>query len=199
MRPLPGMDTPEHSARLAARIRSGDEASLGAWYESEWPRVYRLCLGYLTDPAAAEEAARDAMHHLQDVLARWPVEVPYARWSTTVVANRCRDVLRRREVRGRCEAAAAAQGLGMPGPAQDPAVAAGLSEVQALLVESLRHLPPREREVFLLRDLEGHGFADIAAAMGTSPSAARALLSSARQRLRGLLSRHVANLPGSPP
>ena len=53
--------------------------------------------------------------------------------------------------------------------------------------EAIARLPQADREVVVLRHLEGLHPADIAAVLGTSPGAVEVRLSRARQRLKGLL------------
>lgn len=172
---------------LALRVRAGSESAIGPWFEAESPRIFRICLGILASRREAEEMAQESLAHLLEVIPDWPTEVPYLRWSTTVVANLCRDRLRRRTSRHRAEARASEVGATLPSPLPDPSDAAAAAEVQRVLIEALRVLPPREREVFVLRDLEGQEFADIAAVLGSPEGTVRALLSTGRERLRALL------------
>ena len=62
---------------------------------------------------------------------------------------------------------------------------------QSVLCE-IERLPKAERHVLLLSAIEQLGTAEIAAVLGRSESAVRALLSRARARLRERLSRHAA-------
>ncbi len=74
-----------------------------------------------------------------------------------------------------------------------PAGDAGDPEQQALLVDSigpamllvLDTLPPAERLAFVLHDMFGVSFAEIAPIVGRSPEAARQLASRGRRRVRG--------------
>jgi RNA polymerase sigma-70 factor (ECF subfamily) len=69
-------------------------------------------------------------------------------------------------------------------PYEDPARSAELADsvsMAALLL--LERLTPRERAVFVLREVFGFGFADIASAVGTSEAACRQLASRARRHM----------------
>ncbi|MFT5080739.1 MAG: RNA polymerase sigma factor (sigma-70 family) [Planctomycetota bacterium] len=172
---------------LIPRVIAGDGDSLDTWYRAEWPVVYRLCLGLLADHSAAEDAAQDSMLRLTDRLATWDAARSYGPWRTSVVLNLCRDCLRRRTTRS--EAAAFEAGNTRPLP--DPSVHAERAEVQAALEEALLELTDREREAFVLRDLEGMSTEHVADAMAIAASSVRSLLTLARRRLRNLLAHRL--------
>ena len=107
----------------------------------------------------------------------------YRAWRTTLVLNRCRDRMRRAAAR---REGGGGRGHGRPEePLPDPADAAQRAETAATLAFGLRALPPREREAFVLRDLEGLDTAEVARVLSITESSVRSLVTLARQRLRG--------------
>jgi RNA polymerase sigma-70 factor (ECF subfamily) len=107
-------------------------------------------------------------------------------WLTTVVARVCLDILRTRKLR-REEPLTA--GLSHNHPSDD----ASTPEQQSLLADSigsalllvLDTLAPAERVAFVLHDLFGVSFEEIAPIVGRSPAAARQLASRGRRRVQG--------------
>jgi RNA polymerase sigma-70 factor (ECF subfamily) len=108
-------------------------------------------------------------------------------WLTTVVSRVCLNVLRKRNTRGE-------QPLELHFP--DPIVTVGDQddpEQEALLADSvglallivLDTLPPAERMAFVLHDMFGVSFDEIATIVDRSPVAARQLASRARRRVQG--------------
>lgn len=176
--------------RLALDARRGDARAHEAWYAAEFPRVWRLALGILADPGEAEEVAQEAMLHLSDKLELWDPGRPYAAWSSKVVVNRCRDHLRRRGARRDAEERAPELPERLPHP--EDAAAAG--EVREILTNCLADLAPREREVFCMRDLEGHSTRETARVLDVTESTVRSLLTLARKRLRRLLATRAPGL-----
>jgi RNA polymerase sigma-70 factor (ECF subfamily) len=136
----------------------------------------------LADALDAEEAAQDAMLHLCDRLGNWDQARAYRSWRTTVVANLCRDRLRRRDTRARLEGSAACERPLHTDP--NPSAALEARELQALLQRALALLSPREREAFVLRDLEGQSTEAVAGALGIEAASVRSLVTLARRRLR---------------
>lgn len=182
--------------QLIGPVRNGDADAIDAWYRREHPHVHRLCLGLMARAADADDLAQDAMLHLLDRLDDWDARRAYTPWRTRVVVNLCRDRWRRAGARSRAEERAGEQPVT---PVPDPSVAAEASELRDVLTEALGALTPREREVFVLRDLEGHATKDAARMLEIGESSVRSLLTLARRRLRDLLGPRLAVEPGGTP
>ncbi len=181
------------SADLLSEAARGRPEAQDRWFRAEFPCVFRLCLGFLADAAAAEDLAQDAMLHLLDRLDRWNPQRPYQAWRTTVVLNLCRDHLRKRGVRQRAEDQLRL--LPESNALPDPHEAASGRELREVITRALAQLPPRERVAFVLRDLEHQETAAVAIAMEIEPATVRSLLTLARRRLRGILGPALAMGP----
>jgi RNA polymerase sigma-70 factor, ECF subfamily len=180
------------SQTLALAAARGGPEALDTWLRAEHPIVWRLCFGLLADRTEADDLAQDAMLHLSDRLSDWDPERPYTVWRNAVVTNLCRD--RRRRQRARCDAELGAAQAGLPDRLPAPDDDAQRREVREALRLGLAALTPREREVFVLRDLEGVATRDAAATLGITEGTVRSLLTLARRRLRGLLAQRVPGL-----
>ncbi|MFC4120856.1 sigma-70 family RNA polymerase sigma factor [Nonomuraea zeae] len=110
-------------------------------------------------------------------------------WLTTVVGRVCLDMLRTRS--SRREEPLEAH---LPDPVVSPANGGELDPEQAVLIADsvglallvvLESLTPTERLAFVLHDMFGVPFEDIAPLVGRSTAAARQLASRARRRVRG--------------
>ncbi len=160
-------------------------------------RAFRMAQVALRDPDDAMDVVQDAMLKL----ARNYAAKPSAEWRPLfyrILENGIRDLQRRRSVRKRVMA-------WLPGPKEDPdneasdpldSVADGGPAVPDLMMQSeameqleisLRQLPARQREAFLLRNLEGLDVAETAAAMGCSQGSVKTHYSRAVHALRAQL------------
>ncbi|MBO0816643.1 MAG: RNA polymerase sigma factor SigJ [Actinobacteria bacterium] len=153
--------------------------------------AYRL-LGSLAD---AEDA-------VQETYARWYALTPQqqhaienpAAWLTTVASRICLNVLG--SARARRETYVGEwvpEPLpdpgewpgGRTGPAADPADRVTLDEsVSMAFLVVLESMTPAERVAFILHDVFGYPFAEVARIVGRTPAACRQLASSARHRIR---------------
>jgi RNA polymerase sigma-70 factor (ECF subfamily) len=148
----------------------------------------------LRDPDDAMDVVQDAMLKLARNYATRPSE----EWRPLfyrILENGVRDLQRRRTVRKRFM-------TWLPGPKEDPdheaqdpldSVADGAPAVPDLLMQdqamqkleaSLRELPARQREAFMLRNFEGLDVAETATAMGCSQGSVKTHYSRAVHTLR---------------
>lgn len=98
-------------------------------------------------------------------------------WLTTVVSRECLDMLRTR--RRRAE-------VPLDVVAEWPSETTGHDDsIEAALLVVLDRLSPKQRVAFVLHDLFGVRFADIATTVGTTPAAAKQLASRARRDVYG--------------
>lgn len=179
---------------LVQRVIAGDPESLDVWYRAEFASVWRLALGVLLRSEEAEDLAQEAMLKLHDNLERWDPRRAYGPWRNTLVLNLCRDRLRRLDARERAESTAAERNARTEWPQPSEAIEQG--ELRRLLQSALAELTPREREAFVLRELEGNSSEEVAEVMGIGVSSLRSLLTLARRRLRDVLGRRAPELIG---
>jgi RNA polymerase sigma-70 factor (ECF subfamily) len=116
-------------------------------------------------------------------------------WLTTVVARISLDMLRSRKAR-REDALDAGKESTRPSQAPDPEQEAILAESVGLaLMVVLQKLDPAERIAFVLHDMFGLPFQEIASIVERSPDAARQLASRARRRVQGAPAAPDTDLP----
>jgi RNA polymerase sigma-70 factor (ECF subfamily) len=157
----------------------------GEWlaerFEADRARLQAVAYRLLGSAGEAEDAVQEAWLRLSRSDTS-EVENLSA-WLTTVTARVCLDMLRSR--RSRREEPLAAEGESIP-DAADPEREAVLAESVGLaMLAVLQRLAPAERVAFVLHDVFGVPFDDIADIVGRSPVAARQLASRGRRRVRG--------------
>jgi RNA polymerase sigma factor (sigma-70 family) len=162
------------------------ENDLAMAFEEHRPRLRAVAYRMLGSLADADDVLQDAWLRLSRSGTSEIANL--GGWLTTAVARLCLTTLSARE-RQPAEPA----GVHLP----DPAIVVGLAdaddpEQQAVLADSvglallvvLDTLTPAERLAFVLHDMFGVAFGDIAAITGRSAAAARQLASRARRRVR---------------
>lgn len=157
---------------------------LARQFEENRNLLRKVAFRILGTDSEAEDAVQEAWLRL--VRSDAGVIENLTGWLTTVVARICLDMLRSRKARHE-------EPIDSVGPGQiadtgttDPEREAILADTigPALLVV-LNMLSPAERVAFVLRDMFGMPFEEIAPIIGRSQTASRQIASRARRRLRG--------------
>jgi len=148
--------------------------------------VLRLCHLLLGDPDDAHDVSQDVFvkcFREQDAKAK---VIAWGPWLNRVAVNACHDRSRRR--RRRCDSDVLALGeydLVDESPTPEKEVLG--NERRRAIWERLRRLPLRQREVFVLRYLEGWSTEDTAAALRVTTGTVKRHLFRAIHRLRAHL------------
>jgi RNA polymerase sigma-70 factor (ECF subfamily) len=128
----------------------------------------------------AMEVAQEALLRAFKYLARYDSSRSFRNWLFQIAANEARDRARkRRRETGALEDA----GRELPG-SQDPESGRRSQEFRSDLEKCLSVLSRREREVFILRDIEELDIRETAKALGCSSLSVRVNLSTARRKIR---------------
>jgi RNA polymerase sigma-70 factor (ECF subfamily) len=162
-----------------------DDDWLTAQFEESRPRLHALAYRMLGSHAEADDAVQETWLRLR---RNDPAEIEnVGGLLTTVVGRVCLDRLRARRARPEDpvdDLTAGAAPAVDPGP--DPVDEALLAEsVGTALMVVLDRLGPAERVAFVLHDVFGVPFDDVAEILGRSSDSSRQLASRARRRLQG--------------
>lgn len=158
--------------------------SLAVSYDRARPRLVRVAYAILGSVAEAEDVVSDCWLRLVAADARDPVTDVEA-WATTAVARAALDVLRSARVRReRYIGPWLPEPVVEPGSSLDPAERVSLDDqVSYALLVVMESLTPAERTSWVLHDLFGVSFDDVAHAVGRSPAAVRQLAARARRHI----------------
>jgi RNA polymerase sigma factor (sigma-70 family) len=159
--------------------------SLAVRFEEHRPHLKSVAYRMLGSLAEAEDAVQEAW--LRVTRADTASVDNLGGWLTTVVARISRNVLRSRHREEPLDAHVPDPVLArLDGGAPDPEQEALLADSVGLaLLVVLDALTPAERLAFVLHDVFGVPFADIATALDRSEAAAQQLASRARRRVQG--------------
>jgi RNA polymerase sigma-70 factor (ECF subfamily) len=141
--------------------------------------AYRLTRNWEDAREVAQEALLRAFKHL----GRYDTSRSFRNWLFQIAANQARDRIRRRRKDAEVVDAAGRE----PAAGDDPEAGRRAKEFRSDLEECLSVLGPREREVFVLRDLEELDIKEAARALGCSSVSVRVHLSSARRKIRNAI------------
>jgi RNA polymerase sigma-70 factor (ECF subfamily) len=156
---------------------------LAAAFSRARPRLVRVAYAIIGSHSEAEDVVADCWFRLVAADDDEPVRDVEA-WAVVAVSRMALDVLRSARVRRERYV-----GPWLPEPvveAADPADKVTLAdEVGYAMLVVMETLSPAERTAFVLHDLFGVTFDEVAAIVGRAPAAVRQLASRARRHVRG--------------
>ncbi len=212
--PVAGSILSTDDLELLARLRRGDEAAFIQLVERLCGPMLRLAMVHVGNRAVAEEVVQDAWVGVLAQLDRFEGRSSLRTWVLRILVNRART----RAVRERRTLPfSSLDGLDGPGgPAVEPErfLPAGhrwaghwaspprswrdlpeerllSAETRAEVERAVELLPPAQRAVITLRDVEGMTAAETCELLGLTEGNQRVLLHRARSRVRRALERYL--------
>ena len=194
----------------------GDERAFEWLVRQHHTTLVRLALRYVRDPAIAEEVAQETWLQVLKGLPRFQLRSSLKTWMTRIVMNRARTRARRnRRSLPFSDAWLATVGEGEPAVDQDrffpsdsaanadrwasaprpfvPEERVVADETQSIVQRAIAALPVAQREVIVLRDIEGHSAVEVCNTLGLSETNQRVLLHRARSKVRAVLEPYLSD------
>ncbi len=184
-------------AELLAAVREGDEAALDELLRRYEGRIFRFGRKLCGDPEAAADVLQETMLAVARHADQFRGDADFSSWLWTVARRNCGRMRRRRA--GEPESHDPAEALPLADPSADPEADAQRAAWGDRLDQALDELEPAQREVVLLRDVEGMTAPEVARVLGISTGAVKSRLHRARTKLRKLLAPLADTPPASPP
>jgi RNA polymerase sigma-70 factor (ECF subfamily) len=196
---------------LVERLRAGDEAAFAALVDRYQPSLVRLARMYVRDRSTAEEVAQETWLAVLNGIDRFEGRSSFKTWLFRILTNRAKT-------RGQREARSVPfSSIGEPGePAVDPDRFQGegeqhpggwrvfptpwegdpeerllAGETRALILDTIEQLPPNQRAVITLRDIDGFSAEEVRNVLDVSDTNQRVLLHRARSRVRRVLEQYL--------
>lgn len=205
-------------AALVAALRAGDERAFTALVERHHGAMVRVARAFVASAAVAEEAAQEAWLGVLRGIDRFEGRASVKAWIFQIVVNcaRSRGALERRSI-----PLSALDDPDAPGaPAVDPArfldeghaewpghwasppepwadERLAARETVERVLAAIDALPPAQRRVILMRDVEGFSAEEACAMLELSEGNQRVLLHRARSKVRAALERHLSGAEAS--
>lgn len=173
--------------KAEAEIVADANTACESLFQAQYPRILRLCRLFLMDVHEAEEVTQEVFEKLVRQWRSHKEILSWEAWLTRVAVNACHD--RRRSSwwkwwrSGRLEASMEEAVDRQPTP-EDQLLSL---EQQKRLWIRFQRLAPRQREVFILRRLEGLSTEEVANLLGVTTGSVKRHLFHALQNLQRML------------
>ena len=206
-------DATQDEAELLARLRAGDEQAFAELVDRSHPTMLAVAQAHVRSRAVAEEVVQEAWMGVIRGVGGFDGRSSLKTWMLRIVVNtaKTRGVKTARSVP---LASLAAEGEGEPavdadrfrGPGdqypggwkvfpanwhQLPDDTLQQHEALDLIVATIAALPPAQRSVIRMRDVEGCSAGEVCEALELSEGNQRVLLHRARSRVRAALEQHL--------
>jgi RNA polymerase sigma-70 factor, ECF subfamily len=190
----------DDDATLVERLRAGEEDAFADLVRRYQAPLLRLAEATVGSRAVAQEVTQDTWLAVVRGVDRFEGRSSFKTWLFHILLNRARTAAGKEQRAGRPDDAvderfdAKGAWASPPEPwadrAEDRLVAAELAEK---VKELLPRLPEAQRQVVVLRDVEGLPAAEVARLLEVSDGNQRVLLHRGRARLRALLTEEVTS------
>jgi len=177
------------------RYRKGDGGAFAVLVQRHRARVFAFVLRLTQDRARAEDVLQETWLRVVRGAASYTPTARFTTWVYTIARNACVDGVRREQHRAAESLEEDPPDAGTPW--SSPERGASSAELRRLLESAVAALPPEQREVFLLREVAGVPFAEIAAVTGAPEPTVKSRMRYALEALRRHLSRAGVDVEGA--
>jgi RNA polymerase sigma-70 factor, ECF subfamily len=169
---------------LILQSQQGDKEAFCALMEAHQSRIYALCYKYMQNTHDASDAAQEAILKIYLNISRFRFASAFSTWAYRIAVNACVDMLRKRKVTVPLEDFGAASSQGNP----DADVL--YAEFKAGLAKAVAGLPPKDKSMIVLREMEQKSYEEIAEILGVPVGTVKSRLARAREKLKKTLQLH---------
>ena len=189
-------------AELVRRVQAGDEAAFREIVERYQSKVYSIIYGILRNHNDAEDIAQQVFAKVYFSIPNFDFRSSLLTWIYKITVNECYDYLRKRKVRKLVYESdfpedEENQRIQLNEPARDQSPP--IDDIVArrdLALKLLAKLPPEERDLLLLKEVEGHSVEGLAEMTGINENTIKVKLFRARQKLLKAAQRMLRAAPG---
>ena len=169
--------------QLVQRAQALDESALSSLYASYYPRVYNYAFLHLGDVQAAEDLASEVMLKLLESIRKYQFRgMPFSAWVFRIARNKLIDLHRRRRRRGEVDLTEPLASMQI-----SPQVLAERALDRGQIHLALKYLTDEQRQVIVLKFIEGFDNGSIARILGRSEGAVKSLQHRALHSLRRIM------------
>jgi RNA polymerase sigma-70 factor, ECF subfamily len=198
-------------ARLLEGLRMGDEGAFVELMREYGAGMLRVALMYVSSRAVAEEVVQEAWLGVLRGLERFEARSSVRTWIYTIVANIARTRAKREARSVPLSALAGQRDDADESASVDPErfLAGGDwrrppepwravldAEARSVINDAIAELPPRQRRVIELRDVQGWSAAEVRNVLDLSETNQRVLLHRARSKVRAALEKYLGHDDG---
>ena len=189
----------EEERQLVQRAQSGEEAAFEELIRRHQQRVFGLVSGILRRREDVEDVVQQVFLKVFVSLKRFDQRAAFSTWLYKISVNECWDYLRKKKVRPLVYEAdlSEEQVSRLDGvvSADQPASSSDRAEARDLLERMMEKLPEQDRELLVLKEVEGFSVQELAEILNLNVNTVKVRLFRARARLMDVYRRRLHSKP----
>lgn len=174
---------------LVQKAKAGDRDAFAALVSAYEGKIYNFALRYLGNREDAMDASQEVFLRVFRFLPGFQEESGFSTWIYRIGVNVCKDMLAKRTKRGELP-------LELPDEDEDyrtaevadsrydPEAIVEQADLRKSLADAIGQLPQQQREMIVLRDIEGLSYEEIGQVLSLESGTVKSRLSRARENLR---------------
>jgi len=189
-------------ARLVERVQAKDDSAFRELMERYQNKVFSIIYGILRNQNDAEDISQQVFTKVYFSIGNFDARSSLLTWIYKITVNECYDYLRKKKVRKLVyesdfsEEDAQRMDNSEAGADRGPAVDSQLAQ-RELLTKLLAKVSAEDRNLILLKEVEGHSVEELAQMTGMNENTIKVKLFRARQKLLKAAQR-LMRRPGTP-
>lgn len=185
--------SPGEDAVLIRAYQGGDKAAFDRLVLKHHHRLFNLCYRFLGDYQEANDSAQETFIKVYRSLKKFRFESTFSTWLYRIAVNTAKNRLKSAEYRWKKKTVPldnsvspdhSSPAAGIQDETGSPAMELENKERMRLIQEAINALPPEQKEVVTLRDIEGLSYEEIIEITGVNPGTVKSRLARARPELR---------------
>jgi RNA polymerase sigma-70 factor (ECF subfamily) len=180
--------------QLVTRCRAGDLDAFSQVYDRYERQIFRYAYHILGNRDDADDIKQETFVKAYQAIGSFRSESSLQTWLLRICGNLCRDKIKswdRRKVT--YDSTLRDDVLGSSDEADSPQSILERKEMTEIIFKALRGMPPAQREIIVLHEVEDMSYEEIAAVVGCSRTSIKLRIFRARKNLK----ERVASLMGS--
>ncbi len=157
------LSMPEHDP-LVERLKNSDEEAFRLLFEKYQPILFRATLHSTRDTDSAHDIVQETFIRVWNNRRSLQPDLSFIAYLFRISRNLTLDAAKHRAVRQRLEPEISQE----TSSAYNPETSTELTMLEEKLMNGVRELPPKRREIFVLSRIEGMSNAQISAQLGVS-------------------------------
>lgn len=180
--------TEEMVITLVKKSQNGDMRAFEQLVEQYYSRIYNIALGIMGTQHLAEDASQNALIKMYRSVGGFKFQSKFSTWVYRITTNVCMDELRK----NRRNASVSMDDVGesvfdIKDNEASPEDSLIAEEKRQLLYKGIARLKNEQKQIIVLRDINGFSYAEIAQILKCTEGTVKSRISRAREALKNIL------------